>query len=63
MLTDKEQAHMYQMVKEIYHHSGIDGIRPVSFETIQKEAERKVLAWKAKQLKKENECKALMIEK
>lgn len=41
------------MMKEIYHHLGLDGHQIVSMKTIQEQARKDVLKWKEKQLKKE----------
>lgn len=52
MLTDKEQHDMYRMVKELYHHFGLDGKLPVSLMQMDREAAIFVAKWREKQAKK-----------
>lgn len=53
-----EEKIMFNMVKEIYHHLGLDGKQPLTLNAIQKQSEEKVLKWKSKQLKRGHECEA-----
>lgn len=57
-MTDTEERQLFQMVKEIHHHLGLDGKKPLSLSSIQKQSEEKVLKWKAKSLKRGYECAA-----
>jgi hypothetical protein len=52
MLTDVEEQKLFNMIAEIYHHLGLDGQRPFSFNTIKEEAQENILKWKNKRSKK-----------
>jgi hypothetical protein len=55
-MTHNEERQLFNMVAEIYHHLGLDGARPLSFSSIQNQAEKDVLKWNQKKLKKGHEC-------
>jgi hypothetical protein len=57
-MTEADERQLIQMVTEMYHHLGLDGKRPLSLSSIQKQSEEKILKWKAKSLKKDHECAA-----
>lgn len=48
MLTDAEEQILFKMIKEIYHHLGLDGQRPMSFTNVKEEAQINILKWKDK---------------
>ncbi len=48
MLTDVEEKKLFNMVMEIYHHLGLDGQRPISFNNVKDEAQKDILKWKNK---------------
>lgn len=54
-LTDSEQTELFRMVREIYHHLGLDGRKIVSIKSVQKQAQKDVLKWKEKQSMKGHE--------
>ena len=56
MLTEAEEKLLFNMVTEIYHHLGLDGQRPFSFNTIKEEAQENILKWKNKRSKKNHVC-------
>jgi len=43
---------LYKMTKEIYHHLGLDGQRPISFNNVKAEAQKDILKWKNKRREK-----------
>jgi len=43
---------LFKMTKEIYHHLGLDGQRPLSFTNLKEEAEKNILKWKNRRSKK-----------
>lgn len=55
MLTNAESRELYEMVKAIHHHLGLDGKKPLSLSSIQKQSEEKILKWKNKSLKRDHE--------
>ncbi len=57
-MEDVKMEEMYKIVKEMYHHLGLDGKKPLSLSSIQKQSEEKILKWKTKSLKKDHECAA-----
>jgi hypothetical protein len=56
MLTDAEEQKLFHMITEIYHHLGLDGQRPFTFNTIKEEAQENILKWKNKRSKKNYVC-------
>jgi hypothetical protein len=54
-LTTQEQRELFQMVKELYHHLGLDGERPQSINHLREEAKKDVLKWQERQAKKKHE--------
>ncbi len=52
MLTDIEEQDLIKMIKEIYHHLGLDGQRPLSLNSIKEEAQKNILKWKNRRSKK-----------
>lgn len=47
-MTEVEEQILFKMVKEIYHHLGLDGQRPLSFNSIKEDAQKSILKWKNK---------------
>lgn len=43
MLTSAAQEELYEMVKAIYNHLGLDGKRPSSMNDVKEQAEREVV--------------------
>lgn len=43
---------LYIMTKEIYHHLGLDGQRPMSFNNVKDEAQRNILKWQDRKKRK-----------
>ena len=54
-LTTAQEVELYKMVSEIYHHFGLDGERPLSMNHVAEEAQKNILKWKEKKLKKKHE--------
>lgn len=52
MIPEKQQE-MYDMVKAIYKHLGIDGRKPTDINQVRKEAEKDVLKFAEKRKKKD----------
>ena len=51
--AEEELLHsLFKMTKEIYHHLGLDGQRPLSFTNIKDEAQKNILNWKDKRRRK-----------
>lgn len=48
MLSDVEEKKLLNMVTEIYHHLGLDGQRPISFNNVKDEAQKDIMKWKNK---------------
>lgn len=48
MLTASEEQQLFAMVKEIYHHLGLDGQRPLSIDQLQRDAQKDILKWREK---------------
>lgn len=48
MLTATEEQQLFTMVKEIYHHLGLDGKRPLSIDQLQRDAQKDILKWREK---------------
>jgi len=44
---------LYKMTKEIYHHLGLDGQRPISLNNVKDEAQKDILKWKNKRREKD----------
>lgn len=57
-LTEQQQVELFRMVSEIYHHLGLDGQRPLSFNHIAEEARLDILKWKERKSRR-NERKTL----
>lgn len=53
-LTDEQQVELFKMVSEIYHHLGLDGQRPLSFNHIQETAQKDILKWRERKRIKNN---------
>ena len=53
-LTAAEQRELFEMVKEIHHHLGLDGSKIISMKDIREQAKRDVLKWNEKQAIKEH---------
>ena len=51
-MTETEEQILFKMIKEIYHHLGLDGQRPLSFTNIKEEAQKNILKWKNKRGRK-----------
>lgn len=51
-LTPEELREMYVMVKEIYHHLGLDCHKIASMKSIQEQARKDVLKWKERDARK-----------
>ncbi|MEN6375488.1 MAG: hypothetical protein ABFD75_12040 [Smithella sp.] len=43
-----EEQQLFTMVKEIYHHLGLDGERPISLNHLRDKAEKDILKWREK---------------
>ena len=56
MLTKAEEQKLFNMITEIYHHLGLDGQRPLSFNSIKEEAQKNILKWKNKRGRKNHVC-------
>jgi len=54
MSTKQQQFELYQMIKEIYHHLGLDVDRhtPISLQERKKQREIDILKWKEKNVKR-----------
>ena len=51
-MTNVEEQKLFIMVTEIYRHLGLDGQRPLSFNSIKEEAQKNILKWKNKRGRK-----------
>lgn len=51
-MTEEEEKDMIRMVREIYYHLGLDCRKVVSMKSVGNRAQKDVLKWKEKQLKK-----------
>lgn len=53
METEEEiMQTLLKMTKEIYHHLGLDGQRPLSFDNVKEEAQKNILKWKIRRSRK-----------
>lgn len=52
MLTQAQNKELYDMVKAIYNHLGIDGRKPVDINQVRKQAEKDVLKYAEKKRKR-----------
>ena len=52
MLTNTAQEELYEMVKAIYNHLGLDGKRPSSMNDVKEQAKRDVLIFMEKKRKR-----------
>jgi hypothetical protein len=55
-MTDAEEKILFNMIMEIYHHLGLDGQRPFSFNNIKAEAQENILKWKNKRGRNNHVC-------
>ncbi len=55
-MSNERLENIEKMVTEIYRHLGLDGKKPLSINQVRIDSEKKILKWKAKKFKQENEC-------
>lgn len=51
-MTAAEEEKLFIMIKEIYHHLGLDGQRLLSLNQVQEDAKKNILKWKDKRFRR-----------
>jgi len=54
MIEKQRIENIEKMISEIYNHLGLNGQRPLSINQVQLEAQKDILKWRLKQVKKED---------
>jgi len=54
MIEQQRIENIEKMVSEIYNHLGLNGERPLSINHVQLEAQKDILKWRLKQVKKKD---------
>jgi hypothetical protein len=54
MIEQQRIENIEKMISEIYNHLGLNGERPLSINHVQLEAQKDILKWRLKQVKKKD---------
>ena len=54
MIEKQRIENIEKMISEIYNHLGLNGQRPLSINQVQLEAQKDILKWRLKQVKKKD---------